>query len=83
MREQAIIQIGKNGVSDGVLEQITNILKTRKSTRISMLKTAVSNKKEAEAAAEKIMAHIGNGYRFRLIGHTMVIHRFSGNEDKK
>lgn len=78
IREQAKILIGKNGLTDGVLNQIKDILKTRKSARISMLKTAVSNKVEAKAVSDKIMASIGDGYRSKLIGHTLVIHRYSG-----
>ena len=78
IREQAKIQIGKNKLTDGVLNQIKDILKTRKSVRISMLKSSVSNKEEAIDISNKIMAFIGTGYRHRLIGHTIVIHRFSG-----
>lgn len=78
IREQAKIQIGKNGLSDGVLNQIKDILKTRKSVRISMLKSSVSNKEQAQEMSDKIIAFLGTGYRFRLIGHTIVLHRFSG-----
>ena len=83
IREQAKIQIGKNGLTDGVLGQIKEMLKTRKSVRVSMLKTSVSNKKEAQDATDKIMNFLGSGYRHRLIGHTIVIHRFSGKEEKE
>jgi len=80
IREQAKIQIGKNGLTDGVITQIKNILIKKKSVRVSMLKTAVENKEKAKEISDKVMAAIGSGFRHRLIGHTMVIHRFTSGK---
>jgi RNA-binding protein YhbY len=77
IREQIKLQIGKSGVTEGFLEQLKNILKTHKSVRISMLKSSTRDREQAQEYADKIMAALGKGFRYRLIGYTMVIHRFT------
>lgn len=70
----AKFQIGKNGLNEGVIKVIKNAFKTRQQVRISLLKTA-GERKEIEAAGEKICKQLGKRYRARIIGFTIIINK--------
>jgi len=72
-------QIGKNGVTEGVINSIALGLKTHKSVRISLLKSTERNRKIVLEFAEKIKKDItektGKEYRYRIIGFTIILRR--------
>ena len=76
-RNQIIqLQIGKNGLTDGVIEQIKKLFKDEEIIKVSILKSACRDKKEAQEIADKIILALGKNYAARLIGYVVTINKF-------
>lgn len=73
---QASIQIGKNGLSDGILECLENAFKTRHDVKISVLKSAGHDKNKIREVAEEIINRLGNKYTYKIIGFTIFVKRW-------
>ena len=65
-------QIGKLGVTKGFINSLKNSFKKHKIVRISVLKSCCRNKTELKEIAEKIKKSLGNNYKFRTIGYTII-----------
>ena len=72
---QASFQIGKNGLSKGVLNSIEQDLKNHKQVRISVLKSASRNKKEIINLAIKIQQNLKTKCSYRILGFTIIIRK--------
>jgi len=70
-------QIGKNGVTDGVLESLALAFKNHKQVRISILKSFGRDKNEiANKISEmvsKLKKETGYDYNFKIIGFTIIL----------
>ncbi len=67
------IQLGKNGLTNGFYEAITNIFKKHKNVKISVLKSICRNKAELKKITQKILDNLGNNYTARTIGYTIAV----------
>jgi RNA-binding protein len=70
-RDRAIFQIGKDGLSDAMIEQIGNALKSRELVKISVLKNSSADLKET---AFDLAMHTKSEV-VQIIGHTIVLYR--------
>jgi len=70
------IQLGKNGLTDGFVEQARKMLEKDKAIKITILKSATRDRKEAKEISEKLALSLGPTYQFRLIGYTIVLKKF-------
>lgn len=68
-------QIGKSGVSDGVIESLKLAFKNNKLVRISVLKNYAPTKDKVREVAEDISKRIGTGFRYSVIGFTIILRR--------
>jgi RNA-binding protein YhbY len=66
-------QIGKNGVNDNFITTLQDAFKNHKQIRISVLKSAVSERNEIEKIARKIVERLKGKIRFKTIGFTIVL----------
>ena len=66
-----MIQIGKNGLTDGIMQNLRNSFKTHKQIKISVLKSAGHDKNNVKEIADKIVSELGNLYAYRIIGFTI------------
>jgi len=71
--KQVKFQIGKNGLTDGVLNSISLIFTTHKQVRISLLKSAITARPQIEEIANKIKSSLVGKFSFRIIGFTIII----------
>ena len=73
---EMIIQIGKKGISQNIIENLKRYFKTRESIKVRILRSACRDKEEAEKMSEEIINALGNNYTYRLIGYTISIRKW-------
>ena len=79
----AKFQIGKNGVTPGIIEALALVFKTHKNVRISVLKSSGRDKNSIVAMAEDLCEKLPGRYVYRIIGFTIILQRRSGDKEKK
>mgnify|MGYP001586836898 CR=1 FL=1 len=77
MIREGKFQIGKNGVTSGVIESLNLYLKTHNQIRVSILKSANRDKNKAIEMAELIKSKIAYKCYYRIIGFTIILKRLS------
>jgi RNA-binding protein YhbY len=73
------LQIGKNGLTDAFMEQVKRISENEERMKITILKSACRDKKEAKEMCEKLVEKLGKNYTYRLIGYVCTLFRFRKN----
>ncbi|MFH1249145.1 MAG: YhbY family RNA-binding protein [archaeon] len=76
METQAKAQIGKNGLTEGLIELLKNSFKNHDSVRISLLKTSTRDRKAAVEIAEKISSKLGKKYTYKIMGFTICLKKW-------
>ena len=69
----AKIQIGKQGLTPGVLDSISAALKNHKQVRVSVLKSAERDKEKIKQIAEEITKQIQFKCNHKIIGFTIIL----------
>lgn len=74
------VQLGKNGLTESFIENLKELFKNTKNIKISVLKGARGEGKEAKEKvreySEKILEGLGNKYSSRVIGFTISIKKW-------
>jgi len=86
MNQRAIkFQIGKQGITAGIIDSLNLSLKNHKQVRISALKSSGRNKESIGEMAEEIVRKLPkeNIYQYRIIGFTIVLRRLSKKAAKR
>ncbi len=81
MNAETKFQIGKNGITDGVIESLTLAFKKHKTVRISVLKNSGRDKNSIRGMAEELAARLGGNFKHIIIGFTIVL-RKSGEKKR-
>lgn len=74
--KQTTIQIGKNGLTSGIIESLKLAFITHKVVKIPVLKSARSNREDVQKIADKILEKLGRKYSSKIIGFTIIIMKF-------
>ena len=69
---QVKFQIGKNGLTEGVLGSLVNALKNHKQVRVSVLKSACRDRNELTKLAEELVSKLPVK-NHRIIGYTIIL----------
>lgn len=69
----AKFQLGKQGLTSGVIEALESTLKNHKQIRISVLKSCCRNREELEKIAEEIKSKLKTNCNYRIIGYTIIL----------
>ena len=69
-------QIGKNGLTEGVIESLKLKFVNYEQVRVSVLKSAGHDKKKVEEIAEEIVNQLGKNYTYRVIGFTIILKKW-------
>jgi len=72
---QCKFNIGKEGLTHGVLESLRTCFKTHKNIRISVLKNVERDKNKMKEIAEKLAEKLEGNYKYRIIGFTIVMRK--------
>ena len=70
------LQIGKNGLTDAFIEQVKRIFSNEERIKISILKSACRDKKEAEEMAKKLVEALGKKFTYRLVGYVITVQKW-------
>ncbi len=73
---QAVLQIGKNGLTKGTFELIKNCFKTHNDIKVCMLKSAGHTKEKVRETAEKILSELGKNYTYKTVGFTIFLKKW-------
>jgi len=76
-------QIGKNGITEGIIHALNNALKTHKALRISVLKSSGRNRESIKEMAKEIQNKLSCPSAAKIIGFTIVLKRKSATKTGK
>jgi RNA-binding protein YhbY len=68
---QALLQIGKNGLTDEFLKNLKFVFKKHEDVKINILKSAGHTKENVKDIADKIKAELGDHYTYKIVGFTI------------
>ena len=74
-----IMQLGKGGITDNFIENLTNQFKNHKNVKISVMRSILPEtgaKKEVQKYAEEILERMGKHYTARAIGFTISLKKW-------
>lgn len=66
-------QIGKFGITPGVINSLKLALKNHKSVRISALQASGRDKNSIRAMANSIVSALGGNHKYTIIGFTIIL----------
>ena len=69
-------QIGKLGLTDGVIDSLNFVLKNHRQVRISVLKSCCRDREELKLLTQKIIEASPYNLKYRIIGFTIVLSKF-------
>ena len=75
-RGQAQLQIGKNGLKEGTIENLKVLFKDREDVKVVLLKAAGHTKENVKEIADKIIGELGNKYTYRIIGFMIFLKKW-------
>lgn len=73
---QARFQIGKKGLTSGIIINLRNAFKGRKDVKIHILKSAEHNKEKIGKIAEEIVDSLGKEYTYKIVGFTIFVKKW-------
>jgi len=74
--KQTTIQIGKNGLTEGIIGNLKTIFTTHKVVKISVLKSAGREREKVKQMAEEIVSNLGKNYTYKMIGFVIIVMKF-------
>ena len=81
-RAQCKFQIGKSGLTTGILESLNLCFKTHKVVRISVLRSAGDFRKKMKKMAEEIAQKLDGNYNYKIIGFTIILKKIRQRSEK-
>lgn len=76
MYRQTTLQIGKNGLTEGIIENLKLAFTTHKVVKISVLKSAGHEREKVKQMAEEIVSKLGKKYTYKIIGFVIIVMKF-------
>ena len=76
MKQIKKLQIGKNGLSKAFIEQVRGIFEKEKVVKISILKSACRDKKDAEKIGDELVGALGKKYDYKLVGYVLTVVKY-------
>ena len=77
--QNAIFQIGKGGINENMINQLSDALEARELIKVTVLETAFMS---ARSACEELCEQLG-AEPVQCIGNKLVIYRQSSDKDKR
>ena len=68
--------MGKNGLSPAFIEQVKSIFEGETLIKISILKSACRDKKDAEKMGDDLVEALGKKYDFKLVGYVLTVVKY-------
>ena len=77
------LQIGKNGLTEGFIENLKVAFKGADNARISVLKSGTRDRDELGIMNDKILKGLGVNYTSKIIGYTIAVRKWRKAREKK
>jgi len=65
------VNIGKNGLTEGIISALEIAFRTRKDVKVSVLKSGGHDREKIKQMAEEIISRLGNKFTYRVVGFTI------------
>jgi len=75
MMSEAKFQIGKSGITQGVIDSLNLALKNHKRIRIAVLKSAARDKEKLKLMADDLCSKLVAKCGYRILGFTIILVR--------
>ena len=72
----AKIQIGKEGLTEGIIANLNNQFKKHTTVKVVVLKSAGQDKEKVKKYSEEILESLGAKYTARVIGFTIALKKW-------
>jgi RNA-binding protein YhbY len=73
-----IIQVGKNGLTEGIINTLRTAFETRKFIKMTYLKSSGRTHDSVEADGKKIIDKLGVNYIYHRMGFTLTVRKLAG-----
>ncbi|MBU2615902.1 MAG: YhbY family RNA-binding protein [Nanoarchaeota archaeon] len=73
---QSQVQIGKNGVTANFISTLENHFKNRQDVKVTVLKSARTEKEKIKEYREEILNKLGKTYSARIIGFSIFVKKW-------
>lgn len=80
MNLEGTYQLGKNGVTAGVVNAINLNLKNHSRLRISVLKALTRDRTKLKEIADEIVSKVSYKSHYKIIGFTIILKKQSGKK---
>lgn len=70
------VNIGKNGLNEGIFWLLENAFKTRENVKIHVLKSGGHEREKVKQMAEEIVNKLGEKYTYRIVGFTIFVKKW-------
>ena len=69
-------QLGKNKLTDNLINQVKTSFKNTELIKVSILQSCTRNREEAKIIAEQLTQKLGKNFTSRLIGYTIILKKW-------
>jgi RNA-binding protein YhbY len=76
MKQIKRLQLGKNGLTDAFVEQVKSIFESESLVKISILKAACRDKKDADKIGRDLVEALGVKYDYKLVGYVLTVVKY-------
>ena len=76
MRPIKRLQLGKNGLTPAFIEQVKALFEGETLIKITILKSACRDKKDAEKIADELVDALGKKYDYKLVGYVLTVVKY-------
>ena len=68
--------MGKNGLTEAFIGQVKSICENETLIKISILKSACRDKKDAEKIGDDLVEALGKKYDYKLVGYVLTVVKY-------
>lgn len=76
MKQIKKLQMGKKGLTPEFIDQVKSIFEKETLIKVSILKSACRDKKEAEKIGDDLIEALGVKYDYKLIGYVLTVIKY-------
>lgn len=76
MKQIKKLQMGKNGLTPAFIDQVKSIFESETLVKISILKSACRDKKDAEKIGNDLVEALGSKYDYKLVGYVLTVIKY-------
>lgn len=81
--KQTEMQIGKNGLTSGIIDWLRNAFKTHTVIKVAVLKSSGRDKEKVRVIAERVVDELGKNYTYRIVGFTITVRKWRREKTRK